>query len=115
MCIRDRPGNGTASHSDAVLVTTVLKKGVHIKTYDYKTLTQFNSVGLPKEFYVPEAETKPSANIPKLDINKFKSIIDQSFKRSLDLHDYLNRINGRIATITVSYTHLDVYKRQSYF
>ncbi|CAI4034350.1 hypothetical protein SMKI_10G1370 [Saccharomyces mikatae IFO 1815] len=96
-----QPGNGTASHSDAVLVTTVLKKGVHIKTYDYKTLTQFNSVGLPKEFYVPEAETKPSANIPKLDINKFKSIIDQSFKRSLDLHDYLNRINGRIATIIV--------------
>ena len=38
-----QPVNATTSNSDAVLVTTVLKKGVHIKTYDYKTLTQFNS------------------------------------------------------------------------
>ncbi|AJR60110.1 Arg2p [Saccharomyces cerevisiae YJM195] len=93
--------NAAPSNSDAVLVTTVLKKGVHIKTYDYKTLTQFNSIGLPKEFHVPEKGAKPSSNSPKLDINKFKSIIDQSFKRSLDLHDYIKRINGKIATIIV--------------
>ncbi|CAI4061058.1 hypothetical protein N7582_001787 [Saccharomyces uvarum] len=95
------PVNSTSSNADAVLVTTVLKKGVHIKTYDYETLTQFNSIGLPKEFYIPETGDKPSINIPKLDINKFKTIIDQSFARSLDVRDYLNRINGRIATVIV--------------
>ncbi|CAI4043677.1 hypothetical protein SKDZ_10G1400 [Saccharomyces kudriavzevii ZP591] len=96
-----QPANTAPSNSDAVLVTTVLKRGVHIKTYDYKTLTQFNSIGLPKEFHVPETGEEPPANSFKLDINKFKAIIDQSFKRSLDVRDYLNRINGRIATIIV--------------
>lgn len=53
--------NAAPSNSDAVLVTTVLKKGVHIKTYDYKTLTQFNSIGLPKEFHVSEKGANPRA------------------------------------------------------
>lgn len=89
------------NQDDAVLVTTVLKKGVHIKTFSYKTLTQFNSEGLPKKFYQEEEPTKQCDQSLKLNVTKLKQILDHSFGRSLDLEHYLNRINGRIASIIV--------------
>ena len=44
--------------------------------------------------------TIPKAN-KKLDLKKLKLIIDSSFKKSIDLTHYLNRINGQIASIIV--------------
>lgn len=88
-------------HEDAVLVTTVLKKGVHIKTFLYKTLTQFNSVGLPEKFHAEDEHDSRFDENLKVNVRKLKQILDQSFGRSLDLEHYLNRINGRIASIIV--------------
>lgn len=81
--------------SNAILMTTVFKKGVHIRIYDSKTLTADNSVGLPNTKY-----TGFHAN-DQVDLVKIKQILDRSFRRSLDLEHYLERINGNIASIIV--------------
>lgn len=99
----------THAADDAVFVTTVLKKGINITMFDYSLLTQENSIGLPNMPLLDRKST-PKPDLPssgksalarKLDLNKLKAIIDQSFGRSLDLSHYLNRINGRIASIIV--------------
>lgn len=89
--------------ADSVFVTTVLKKGIDIQVFEHSQLTQFNSDNLPKEYHVPVDYSKGDhhKSSKKLDLIKFKSIIDKSFGRNLDLHHYLNRINGRIAAIIV--------------
>ncbi|QLQ78490.1 hypothetical protein HG537_0A07370 [Torulaspora globosa] len=98
----DDVGTGERNQEDAVLVTTVVKKGVHIKTFSYDTLTQFNSVGLPNKFYKNiEPGDHHCDETLKVNVTKLKQILDQSFGRSLDLEHYLNRINGRIASIIV--------------
>lgn len=90
------------SEQNAVLVTTVLKKGVYIKMFDHRSLTQFNSIGLPQELHITETPKKTSFDEgAKVDLTKLKRILDQSFNRDLDLQHYLNRINGRIASIIV--------------
>lgn len=98
----DNVGSEEKNREDAVLVTTVVKKGVHIKTFSYDTLTQFNSIGLPDKFY---KKSEPGDHhydeTLKVNVTKLKQILDQSFGRSLDLEHYLNRINGRIASIIV--------------
>lgn len=87
---------------DAVSVTTVLKKGVQIKMFNAATLTKLNCSGLPKEFDVLDLnENSQSSNSEKLDLDKLKHILDQSFGRRLDLNHYLSRINGRIASVIV--------------
>ena len=72
---------------DPIFVTTVLKKGVNIKVFDFSSLTQHNTLGLPEEFYV-NTKTPDLSSSLKLDLSKMKDLI------------------------AVSYTHLDVYKRQ---
>lgn len=80
----------------AALITTVVKKGVNIKVFDYRSLNNENSLGLPG------ATDSPSCTATqKVDTRKLKIIIDQSFGRKLDLEHYLNRINGNIASIIV--------------
>lgn len=85
--------------SDGPLVTTVLKKGVDIKVFDYRVLTNENSIGLPIGFDNQEISMQKSCE--RVNLEKLKAIIDQSFNRKLDLVHYLNRINGRIASIIV--------------
>ena len=87
--------------NDAVFDTTVYKKGVDIKIFDYRKLTTNNSIGLPAEFIDPNGPVSDSNEEFKLDLNKMKHILDKSFNRSLDLSHYLNRINGRIASVIV--------------
>lgn len=85
--------------NDSVLVTTVVKKGIDIHIFDYRTLSQENCEGLPPS-HDKSSTTIPKAN-KKLDLKKLKLIIDSSFKKSIDLTHYLNRINGQIASIIV--------------
>ncbi|EDO15436.1 hypothetical protein Kpol_1027p10 [Vanderwaltozyma polyspora DSM 70294] len=88
-----------SSPPDSALVTTVFKKGIDIKIFDYPKLTQFNSLSLPVEFRVKDSpQTNP---LHKIDLSKLKGLIDRSFKRSLNLNHYLHRINGNIASIIV--------------
>lgn len=82
---------------DAVFVTTVFKKGIHIKTYNQPTLTSKNSVGLPN---VPYSQMDYNDD-SKLNLPKLKRILDQSFGRELDLQHYMNRINGHVASVIV--------------
>lgn len=82
---------------DAIFVTTVFKKGIHIKTYNKSTLTAENSVGLPGVPY----NFDDYDNDSKLNLSKLKRILDQSFGRELDLKHYMDRINGNIASIIV--------------
>ncbi|AQZ09782.1 ARG2 (YJL071W) [Zygosaccharomyces parabailii] len=82
---------------DPIFVTTVFKKGVYIKLYNDSTLTSKNCVGLPNVEYNPKEYSATS----KLNLSKLKNILDQSFGRELDLEHYLNRINGRIASVIV--------------
>ncbi|SCV03875.1 LAMI_0H11650g1_1 [Lachancea mirantina] len=84
---------------DAALVTTMLKKGVNIKTFDYKSLNSGNCVGFPKK--LDQGNVTPVPESEQLDLSKVKRIIDDSFGRELDLCHYLERINGRIASIIV--------------
>ncbi|CAL9735915.1 amino-acid acetyltransferase, mitochondrial [Monosporozyma servazzii] len=92
------------NYDNAVLATTVVKKGVGIKTFDFKTLNNTNSIGLPLinniELDKETAEVMKKTT-GKIDLIKMKAILDQSFHRSLDLEHYLNRINGKIASIIV--------------
>lgn len=87
--------------NDAVFDTTVYKKGVDIKIFDYRKLTQHNSIGLPAEFIASNEPIPEDGGDFKLDLNKMKHILDKSFNRSLDLSHYLRRINGRIASVIV--------------
>ncbi|CUS21117.1 LAQU0S02e06260g1_1 [Lachancea quebecensis] len=80
---------------DAALTTTVIKKGVNIKVFDYKTLDEKSSIGIPGI----SSTQAPSGD--KVNVTKLKTIIDQSFGRKLDLAHYLKRINGEIAAIIV--------------
>lgn len=94
----------TLQGEDSVFVTTVLKKGVDIKEFDYSHLTSENTVNLPKQFQIKlhdESTYNNSCSKYKLDLVKFKNIIDKSFGRELDLNHYLNRINGKIASIII--------------
>lgn len=99
---RDPDYSGAAKHQeDSILVTTVLKRGVHIKTLEYRTLSQYNSIGLPKSFHSKEASKVSYNEDSRVNLIKLKRILDNSFGRDLDLDHYLNRINGRIASIIV--------------
>ncbi|KAM3159933.1 Amino-acid acetyltransferase, mitochondrial [Lachancea thermotolerans] len=80
---------------DAALITTVVKKGVNIKVFDYRTLNEKNSIG------IPGISSFPTPSNDKVNITKLKAIIDQSFGRKLDITHYLKRINGQIAAIIV--------------
>ncbi|CAR30452.1 acetyl-CoA:L-glutamate N-acetyltransferase [Lachancea thermotolerans CBS 6340] len=80
---------------DAALITTVVKKGVNIKVFDYRTLNEKNSIGFPG------ISSLPTPSNDKVNITKLKAIIDQSFGRKLDIKHYLKRINGQIAAIIV--------------
>ncbi|SCV00274.1 LANO_0F06062g1_1 [Lachancea nothofagi CBS 11611] len=82
---------------DAALMTTVVKRGVNIKVFDYKTLTRTNSIGFPGA----ENEIDTASTSTKVDLKKLKHIIDESFGRTLNLKHYLDRINGRIASIII--------------
>lgn len=92
----------TKSQEDSILVTTVLKRGVTIKTFEYKTLSEYNSIGLPESFHSKKGgvEGYYSEHL-KVNLIKLKQILDQSFGRELDLDHYLRRINGRIASVIV--------------
>ncbi|CEP64191.1 acetyl-CoA:L-glutamate N-acetyltransferase LALA0_S10e04544g [Lachancea lanzarotensis] len=87
----------TEDLKDAALVTTVVKKGVDIKVFDYRTLDRSNSIGM----FEPQTTNYSNASFPKVDLIKLKHIIDSSFGRKLDLNHYLERINGKIASIIV--------------
>ncbi|CCK68959.1 acetyl-CoA:L-glutamate N-acetyltransferase KNAG_0B05260 [Huiozyma naganishii CBS 8797] len=89
--------------SDAVFVTTVLKKGVDIRIFDDKLLTAQNSIGLIGDQTGHTDANSEKKILPKEKINltKMKAILDQSFNRSLNLEHYMKRINGRIAAIIV--------------
>lgn len=87
------------SANDSVLVTTVFKKGIDIHIFDFRTLTDDNSIGLPPSQATQTGKSDPVSK--KLDLNKLNGIINSSFKRSLDLSHYLGRINGNIASIIV--------------
>ncbi|KAL6933029.1 related to Amino-acid acetyltransferase, mitochondrial [Hanseniaspora guilliermondii] len=90
--------NHKRENIDVNIQTTVLKKGVDITIFKDRLLTQFNSVGLPKKYCtnaVGEEREK------KLDLNKMKVIIKESFGRELDLEHYLDRINGNIFMIII--------------
>lgn len=87
----------TENMQDAIFVTTVFKKGIHIRVYNESTLTAENSVGLPDTPY----NYSDYDNDSKLNLSKLKRILDQSFGRELDLKHYMNRINGRIASVIV--------------
>lgn len=92
------------NYDNAVLATTVFKKGVNIKTYDFKTLNDSNCSGLPSscEMKLDQDTAKIMKKTKgKLDLTKMKDILDRSFHRALDLEHYMNRINGKIATIIV--------------
>ncbi|SCU98364.1 LADA_0H12530g1_1 [Lachancea dasiensis] len=89
--------NCDGESKDAALSTTVVKKGVNIKIYDYQTLTEHNSIGFPGA----KPQDENSDAIAKVDLTKLKLIIEKSFGRELDLEHYLDRINGRIASIIV--------------
>ncbi|KAL3232712.1 Amino-acid acetyltransferase, mitochondrial [Nakaseomyces bracarensis] len=95
----------TFQGADSVFVTTVLKKGVDIQVFEHSKLTQYNSINLPEEFHTKDRNIgqhdKTAINIKKLDLLKFKTIIDKGFGRDLDLEHYLNRINGKIAAIII--------------
>ncbi|KAH3900590.1 acetyl-CoA:L-glutamate N-acetyltransferase SCDLUD_003582 [Saccharomycodes ludwigii] len=80
--------------------TTVLKKGINIRTFAHSKLTQYNSIGLPEKFWVKE-KGQPKETGNKLDLYKFTKIINSSFQKNLDLTHYLNRIDGNIAAIIV--------------
>lgn len=87
------------TRNDSILVTTVFKKGIEIHIFDYQTLSKENCTGLPPSHDLSLSSV--SSTSEKLDLRKVKRIIDASFKRSLDLTHYLNRINGRIASVIV--------------
>lgn len=93
------------NYNNAILSTTVLKKGINIKIFDFKTLNDTNSIGLPSKgnHKVLDENTQKAMKITndKVDLIKIKSILDQSFYRSLDLEHYMQRINGNIASIIV--------------
>lgn len=92
------------NYDNAVLATTVVKKGVNIKTFDFKTLNDTNSIGLPSinDMELDSETIKVMKTTKdKIDLTKMKIILDQSFHRSLDLEHYMRRINGKIASIIV--------------
>ncbi|CCK73549.1 acetyl-CoA:L-glutamate N-acetyltransferase NDAI_0G05660 [Naumovozyma dairenensis CBS 421] len=91
------------TEQDPVYVTTVFKKGIHTRIFDYPTLTQYNTTGLPLEFHIKSTGRSIPNLAPdlKLDLLKLERIINASFRRKLDLEDYLRRINGKIASIIV--------------
>lgn len=92
------------NYDNAVLATTVVKKGVNIKTFDFRTLNDTNSIGLPSvnNMALDSETTKVMKKTKgKIDLTKMKTILDQSFHRSLDLEHYMHRINGKIASIIV--------------
>lgn len=91
----------TKHQEDSILVTTVLKRGVYIKTFQYRTLSQYNSVGLPEKFYSKDPDASNRKEDSMINLTKLKRILDQSFGRELDLDDYLTRINGKIASVIV--------------
>jgi amino-acid N-acetyltransferase len=75
-----------------------LKKGVDIKIFKNRLLTQYNSIGLPQKYHTKEAGKEADK---KLDLNKMQNIIKESFGRELDLNHYLDRINGNIFMIII--------------
>ncbi|CDO93578.1 unnamed protein product [Kluyveromyces dobzhanskii CBS 2104] len=87
------------STNDSVLVTTVFKKGIDIHVFDYRTLDDQNCIGLPSSHSANTIESEQTSN--KLNLHKVNEIINSSFKKSLDLSHYLDRINGNIASIIV--------------
>lgn len=93
------------NYDDAVLATTVLKKGINIKTFDFRTLNDTNSIGLPSRNsnMMLDKDTRKAMekHNDKFNLIKMKYILDQSFHRSLNLEHYLHRINGNIASIIV--------------
>lgn len=103
--IKRLPNIEKQNYNNAILDTTVLKKGINIKTFDFRTLNDTNSVGLPSgcNHIVLDESTRKAMKITndKVDLIKMKSILDQSFHRSLDLEHYMQRINGNIASIIV--------------
>ncbi|CCE64620.1 hypothetical protein TPHA_0I01140 [Tetrapisispora phaffii CBS 4417] len=88
------------STEDTALVTTVLKRGIDIKIFNYRTLTQYNSKGIPPSFYSTIKENHLIDDL-KIDLKKLNKMINRCFGRQLDLENYLKRINGQIATIIV--------------
>lgn len=114
----DDKKNNVNPEECAYFYTTVLKKGVDVKLFTEKTLTQHNSIGLPPKYWIRESITNAhNANASntggiaknfqlekpqfKLDMHKFLKIINSSFNRELDLEHYLDRINGNIAMIII--------------
>lgn len=95
----EEENNYNSMAKDAVAVTTVLKKGVHIKIFNESTLTQYNCIGLPTKFHSPQGGS--SLKLEKLNLNKLESILNQSFGRKIDLEHYLDRINGNVASVIV--------------
>ncbi|KAL6940190.1 hypothetical protein ACO0QE_004085 [Hanseniaspora vineae] len=114
----DDKKNNVDPEESAYFYTTVLKKGVDVKLFTEKTLTQHNSLGLPQKYWIDEStsdktntnkkSTPKITETPqvgkselKLDMHKFLKIINSSFNRELDLEHYLDRINGNIAMIII--------------
>lgn len=91
--------NSTKSH-DPMAVTTVLKKGIQIKIFEGKTLNQYNSINLPNRFKL-NSDIQSTETDFKIDLQKLKNVIDKGFGRSLDVEHYLDRINGKIASIII--------------
>lgn len=95
---------------EAIFETTVYKKGVDIKIFEYRTLTAENSVGLPQDILSKQLSEKLSdspdgrkkvENVEKVNLVKLEEVLNRGFNKSLNLSHYLNRINGRIAAIIV--------------
>ncbi|AGO11885.1 AaceriADR120Cp [[Ashbya] aceris (nom. inval.)] len=85
--------------TNPIFSTTVLKQGVNIKYFDYRTLTKENSDGFHE--LLPAAGSTPLPAHKRVNLTKLKRIVDRSFDRNLDMNHYLRRINGKIASIIV--------------
>ncbi|CCF55602.1 hypothetical protein KAFR_0A01640 [Kazachstania africana CBS 2517] len=86
---------------NATLVTTVLKKGIDINIFAESKLTTHNSIGLPALFQNKSDTGKYLDEKDKLNLLKMTDILEKGFLRKLNLEHYLNRINGKIASIII--------------
>lgn len=83
---------------DVFFQTTVLKRGIDIRFFKERSLTENNTIGLPNKFHTGK---KTPHDGFKLDLKKISSIIKHSFNKDLDLEHYLSRINGNLAVIII--------------
>ncbi|ODV98532.1 hypothetical protein PACTADRAFT_48274 [Pachysolen tannophilus NRRL Y-2460] len=64
--------------------------------------------GLPLKIIVPQSNIEEGIDLLEydkrgiIDLKKLKSLVNDSFQRELDLKHYLNRINGKVASLIIA-------------